>query len=422
MPTTSKTNITIIGASISGLTLALSLLKIHKLPSSSLQILETRSKDSKPGGPIALTPNSLRLLDQLGVEAKLRTKGYTFAHSVYRDADGNYKGYMPFGGKQQWGYDALRIQRSELIAVLKSEVEALGGRIECDCSLREVVSEDSNGVTFHVRKGGHESGDIVTMHTNILIGCDGLHSKTRTFVLGGREVEPIYNGTVMIATHANNSKLRYTHGFEKAGHNKERALSVLTKKGGIYMIPSDPEGEDMLLARQFPVPDRSREEWEAFGADKASLRRMLTSDIEAFPDFVQSALEQAKADEGTYIWAVRTLPKLERWISAGRRIVIVGDAAHTVIPAAGQGANQALEDARSLAEILAKDASLEEWQMKRMKKVEKVAKLSMQLMNMRLPAEEQAKLAKDELFDMSGGVELGLTWLYAPTDEDVQTV
>ena len=54
-----------------------------------------------------------------------------------------------------------------------------------------------------------------------------------------------------------------------------------------------------------------------------------------------------------------------------------------------------------------------------MQKVEKVAQLSAQLMNIRLPPEEQAKLAKDELFDMSEGVEEGLNWLYAPGDESV---
>ena len=157
---------------------------------------------------------------------------------------------MPFGGKEKWGYDALRIQKAELVSVLKAQVEALGGEIEYDCSLHEIVSEDDERVTFRVRK----AGEIVTMQTGMLIGCDGLHSKTRTFVLGGHEVHPIYTGTVMIAFYARTCKLCYTNGFEFAGQNREGALSITTKKGGVIMIPSDPEGEDLLLARQFPVP------------------------------------------------------------------------------------------------------------------------------------------------------------------------
>ena len=62
---------------------------------------------------------------------------------------------------------------------------------------------------------------------------------------------------------------------------------------------------------------------------------MLQSEIEQFPDLLRSALEQADSSGWTYIWAVHTLPKLERWVSAGGKVVVIGDAAHTIIPAAG---------------------------------------------------------------------------------------
>ena len=62
---------------------------------------------------------------------------------------------------------------------------------------------------------------------------------------------------------------------------------------------------------------------------------------------------------------------------------------------------------------------MEEWQARRMEKVEKVAKLSVQLLNVRLPPEQQAKLPKDLVFDLSGSLEEQedrLRWLFAPAD------
>jgi 2-polyprenyl-6-methoxyphenol hydroxylase-like FAD-dependent oxidoreductase len=40
---------------------------------------------------------------------------------------------------------------------------------------------------------------------------------------------------------------------------------------------------------------------------------------------------------------------LKTWLSPGRRLIIVGDAAHAALPPAGQGGSQAVEDAAVLA-------------------------------------------------------------------------
>ncbi|MQA17511.1 MAG: hypothetical protein GEV09_26485 [Pseudonocardiaceae bacterium] len=50
-------------------------------------------------------------------------------------------------------------------------------------------------------------------------------------------------------------------------------------------------------------------------------------------------------------WALHDFAPLLRW-SAGR-VVLLGDAAHAMLPHQGQGANQAIEDAVTLAHCLA---------------------------------------------------------------------
>jgi hypothetical protein len=51
-------------------------------------------------------------------------------------------------------------------------------------------------------------------------------------------------------------------------------------------------------------------------------------------------------------WGLRWRDPTEQWTSAGGRIITLGDAAHTFLPTAGNGAVQACEDAVSLAECL----------------------------------------------------------------------
>ena len=45
---------------------------------------------------------------------------------------------------------------------------------------------------------------------------------------------------------------------------------------------------------------------------------------------------------------------LPTWISKGRRMMLIGDAAHPFLPTSGQGAGQAMEDAATLAVCLRK--------------------------------------------------------------------
>jgi 2-polyprenyl-6-methoxyphenol hydroxylase-like FAD-dependent oxidoreductase len=56
------------------------------------------------------------------------------------------------------------------------------------------------------------------------------------------------------------------------------------------------------------------------------------------------------------LYPVSTLPALPTW--ARHRVIIIGDAAHTLLPNSGQGACQALEDAEALAHLVGHYASV----------------------------------------------------------------
>nr|POE47947.1 fad-dependent urate hydroxylase [Quercus suber] len=407
-------SIAISGSSIAGLTLALSLLKTHSISPDSIFIFDTRDRDAKPGGPVTLTANSLRLLDHLGIYSRISARGWTFRELVYRDQHGERVGAMKYGDAARYGYLALRIERAILLDVLTAEVEARGVAVHYSHSLRSVAREDADGVHFTVRCDGAD-GSTQSMHAAFLIGADGLHSRTRTWVVG-KAVAPVYCGTTMVVNKAEISKVRWQNGFETARERGEYALGINTRKGTVLTIPAEHDAEKLLFSRNVDIPERTREEWNALNNDKALLVRMLTQDKHEYPDIVQSIFELA-SEEHSYIWPVYSIPKLDRMLSEAGRAVIIGDAAHAMIPAAGQGANQAVIDAVTLAEALAAPSAteirvaLQRWEQERIPIVDKVRQLSVQLMNLRLPPEARAKLPKDEVFDLDDNVEEKWEWL-----------
>nr|POE74367.1 fad-dependent urate hydroxylase [Quercus suber] len=407
-------SIAISGASIAGLTLVFSLLKHHSYPPSSIFLFDTRHRDAEPGGPVTLTANSLRLLDGLGIYAQICARGYLFSELVYRDEQGEQIGSMPWGDEAKYGYQALRIERAILLDLLVAEIEARGVEVHLNHSLRSVDAEGADDVHYTVRRNGAD-GAIQTMHADVLVGADGLHSRTRTWVVG-QTVAPVYCGITMIASKAEMAEVRWRNGFEVAKEREEYFLGIGTPTGMIIASLSEHSAKKMLFARNFDLQERTREEWKALNDDKSLLVRMLQKDKSDCPDIVQSIFELA-IEEDSYIWPIYSVPDLDRYVSVGGQVVIIGDAAHAMIPAAGQGANQAIIDAVTLAEVLVAPntteigVALQVWQKQRIPVVDKVKRVSVQLMNLRLPPEARAKLPKDEVFDLNDDVGEKWDWL-----------
>ncbi|KAJ5093829.1 hypothetical protein N7456_009690 [Penicillium angulare] len=82
-------------------------------------------------------------------------------------------------------------------------------------------------------------------------------------------------------------------------------------------------------------------------------------------------------------WTLGKVPKLLSYASASGRVVLIGDAAHALLPHAGQGAGMAMEDAASLAEFVGHSTSkdniskiMSSWSQFRQKRVEHLREIS----------------------------------------------
>ena len=93
-----------------------------------------------------------------------------------------------------------------------------------------------------------------------------------------------------------------------------------------------------------PTDQQMKESWSAPG-DPAALAREFTG----WDPMVEAIIAQVTT---TFWWGLYDREPLPTWTRG--RLTLLGDAAHPMLPHAGQGANQAIEDALALAAVLSK--------------------------------------------------------------------
>ncbi|KAK5172063.1 uncharacterized protein LTR77_003700 [Saxophila tyrrhenica] len=177
-----------------GLVSALALTK-HLDPKPKITIFEVRDTPSTIGGAVNLTPKALRYLDYLGIDARglsaecktielcdLYT-GQKYAEVDFRGADGT-----GVGKDASKKFFSARVLRRELQAALlkavkqRANVNVLWGKqVE---TIDERQAEDDVQLTFK---------DCEQTTCDLLLGCDGIHSATRTLLIEP-ERQPTYTG------------------------------------------------------------------------------------------------------------------------------------------------------------------------------------------------------------------------------------
>ncbi|KAL4998521.1 hypothetical protein BDV10DRAFT_70500 [Aspergillus recurvatus] len=103
--------------------------------------------------------------------------------------------------------------------------------------------------------------------------------------------------------------------------------------GVVALVPDERMNED----------PNAKQSWVSEG----SLARMLDTFSE-FPDWVISIFKHSR-DLG--LWQLRDIDPLRTWYRG--RVLLIGDAAHAMLPTQGQGASQAIEDAEALGAFFA---------------------------------------------------------------------
>lgn len=361
-------------------------------------------------GALMLAPNALRILDSLGLYTQLRSHGFNFSTVEFRDETDAVNDSWQMGNQDKYGYDALRITRPVFLDILRSAVVERGIEIKYATKYSHIVEETAENVTFQLVDGTRITADV-------LVGADGVYSEVRKNILP--DISPIYSGTLaLIAT--------VKHRFIDQNHLQRPPQttfyhSTQANSRAVLVLPQERDGSEACIGTQRKYPEQSREDWVHLSYDKDKLYDLFMQNSATWPSRVNNALSQIDKND-IYIWPFHALPELPTWTSLPhRRTILVGDAAHSVPPTAGQGGGMAVEDAYTLAMLISTISrvklppesyarSIAAWQTARKERVQKARLFTKQLDNNRLPQSEREKLPSGTYWD--AGKHPDLAWLY----------
>jgi 2-polyprenyl-6-methoxyphenol hydroxylase-like FAD-dependent oxidoreductase len=390
-------NIAIIGAGLSGLTLALALDK-QSIPCT---IYESRSASLDIGGAIMLSPNALRILDAVGIYEQIKPHAFHFKDLHFRTTVplDSYE----FGNQERYGYDGVRIFRYELIKALLATTKERGIQIQYGKKFVKVLSETETEVFW-------EFDDGTTGQAACLIGADGIHSSVRKYLYP--DLEPIFTNTVGVNAAVPTAQLNLPDSFDNP------VTFMNPKHGAFVMAPQLADGSEAFIGKQKRVSELDREGWAALLNDKQWCIEFLRQGAEDLPKVVQNAVSNIELDRIS-LWPFYVVPKLDTWTSKHSRVVILGDAAHAIPPTAGQGVNQAFEDVYTFAVICARckpqelERGLKIWQHGRQGRVDRILELNAQIDARRMPKDPGSVSTEIQ------SREFDLEWLYSPNFDEM---
>jgi 6-hydroxynicotinate 3-monooxygenase len=320
-----STRIAIVGAGLGGI-VAGALLQQH---GHAVRVYEQASTFTRLGAGINLGPNVMKILRAIGVEDRLLNIGLRPSKWVSRQWDtGQVMFEYPLreAAEAKFGATHLLIHRGDFHEVLTTAVRP--GTIEFGKRLMD-LQQRGDAVRLDFEDGGSVEADI-------MIGADGVNSKTREVLLGPEL--PVYSGyvahrSIIPTTLIGNIKpADLTKWWSDAAHGDTHIV--------VYFL--DRHYKEIYFVTSVPEPSWS----SGTNFVEADLDELRAAFVGFHPE-VQRLLQVCPRATK---WPLYERPPLPLW-SEGR-IVLLGDACHPMKPHMGQGAAMAIEDAAILVRCL----------------------------------------------------------------------
>jgi 2-polyprenyl-6-methoxyphenol hydroxylase-like FAD-dependent oxidoreductase len=298
------TDIVVVGAGPTGLTLALQVSKVG----SSVRIIERRNTPRPWAPALAIHPRTMEILRGLGAADELLTRGLSKV-----DLRINVDGSTVVGSLGDLHLPTTEYPfiffapQPEVERVLRQRLATFGVEVEWGCELKDLVQGDG-GVVCRLEVAGEER----RISARYLVGCDGADSTVRN-ESGIGFLGRSYRESILIADTANNKGL-------EAG----AAHAFLGAEGVLFF---------------FPLPSGG---WRLIGPCPAG---ETPADVWALVDHhTRGAVEL-----GDVSW-IKVITPQHRLAETYRRerAFLAGDAAHVHSPAGAQGMNTGIQDAANL--------------------------------------------------------------------------
>ena len=312
-------NVAVIGAGVSGLTAGYALRKIG----IEVDIFERSESIKEFGAGITLSQNATMLLQEIGLMESLSSKGYHPMGSYIRD----YKKAKVIKSKI-FDKNFITLDRRDLVTTLTTRFEEISGSISFDS---EIQSIDPIAGEILISNQAKRTYDLILI-------CDGIKSSLRELYFDNQK--PQFTNYVAWRGMTSIENLPKFEGNDK--------VNVYYGPGGHCVhYPTGREDLVNFIAIEQNVT-WSEESWKIEGSKTEFLNR--------FKGWNEDLISMFDSSQEVYKWGIfeRPLPKkLYR-----SKCVLLGDAAHPMVPFLGQGGCLAIEDACCLMFLLKRKEDL----------------------------------------------------------------
>src|SRR5712692_3242786 len=315
-----KADVAVVGAGIAALALAV------ELQNNGISTILLERQKSPEGIPRGLTfqPNGLAVLEKLGALGRAKEVGSASQILEVKSWEGNVLLEADYSLLEHPQNYLLTANATEIERLLVYLAENAGAKVLWGATFQELLYNEGRvgGVVFEADGVNDE------IQASVVVGADGPQSRIRTS-LGVEVKTKKYPDSFLVGL------VGPVPGLEGRARQYQHPGKML----GI--MPSGPEATYLFHCAGPRTFDSVKKE------GLASFRS----------EVVQAAPEMADAFTGVEAWTkmayfTPSYIQVNRWVGNG--IALLGDAAHTFHPHAGQGVNLALEDAVALAEVTEK--------------------------------------------------------------------
>ncbi len=313
-------DVVVVGAGIAALALAI---ELQKKNISTILLERQKSPEGIPRG-LTFQPNGLAVLEKLEALGRAKEIGSASQILEVKSWEGEVLLEADYGLLEHPQNYLLTANATEIERLLVYLAEKAGAKVLWGTTFQELTRSEgrANGVVYEA------DGVTDQIQASVVVGADGPQSRVRTS-LGSEVRTKKYPDSFLVGL------VGPVPGLE----GRARQYQSPGKMLGI--MPSGPEATYLFHC----VGPRSFD-----SVKKEGLGSFRT-------EVVQAAPEMADAFSGVEAWTkmayfTPSYIRVKRWVGNG--IALLGDAAHSFHPHAGQGVNLALEDAVALAEVIDK--------------------------------------------------------------------